>query len=131
LLFRRDDTLAKKDSDNGGFMGLALFKERRMSERRMLTGLLPGKLILKETNAEVKCRPINVSEHGIGIVVAAEWKQGTLFTLMIPGKKPVELEVAWTKPDFSKQNMNRYGLVTIDSNVNLESEFIRAGCIKK
>jgi hypothetical protein len=42
----------------------------------------------------------------------------------------VELEIAWSQPDFGKQDMHRYGLVTVSPEIALEAEFVRAGCLK-
>jgi hypothetical protein len=110
-------------------MGLALFKERRLSDRRKLTGLLPGRLTIEGTKLSLSCRPVDVSANGMGVVMAREIEPGTQMTLSI-GDHDIALQVAWGQPDFGKQDMFRYGLVTLDPNVDLEAEFVRAGCLR-
>lgn len=110
-------------------MGLALFKERRLSDRRRLTGLLPGRLILAGAKQSLMCKPVDVSAFGMGVVMAREIAPGTQMTLVI-GDQAIALQIAWCQPDFGKQDMFRYGLVTLDPEVNLESEFVRSGCLK-
>ena len=110
-------------------MGLALFKEKRLSQRRRLTGLLPGRLIYGDTRQDVFCRPIDVSSHGIGIVLARELAPGARMILVLQGRE-VALEIAWVQPDFSKQDMFRYGLVTVDPADDLQDIFVAAGCLK-
>ncbi len=110
-------------------MGLALFKDRRINDRKKLTGLMPGRLIFSATGEELSCRPVDVSNSGIGILIAKEIDPGTLLTLIIKNEK-IELQVAWVQRDFGKQDMFRYGLVTVDANKNMESVFINKGCLK-
>ena len=110
-------------------MGLALFKDRRINDRLKLTGLMPGRLILDLTGEELSCRPVDVSNSGIGILIAKEIDPGTQLTLVLKNEK-IELQVAWVQRDFGKQDMFRYGLVTVDANKNMESIFINNGCLK-
>lgn len=110
-------------------MGLARFKERRLADRRQLTGLLPGRLIMASTRADLACRPVDVSANGLGIVVDKEIDPGTAVELQTRNGT-VQLQVAWVQPDFGKQNMFRYGLVTLDPSLNLEEMFIAAGCLR-
>jgi hypothetical protein len=102
-------------------------KERRISERKKLTGLMPGRFQID--GRDVSARPVDISEHGIGILVASEYKPGTLAVLVIKDVK-VELEMKWGQPDFGKHDMWRYGLVCKDQNINLEQIFIEKGCLK-
>lgn len=110
-------------------MGLALFKEMRLSQRRRLTGLLPGRLVLGESREDVFCKPIDVSVNGIGIVLAKEIDPGTRMVLLLQDRE-VALQIAWGQPDFGKQDMFRYGLVTLNPDDNLEDIFLTAGCLK-
>ena len=113
-------------------MGLALFKERRLSERRNLTGLLPGSLIRADGKGAVSCRPVDISVHGIGIVIIGEKKTlpiGTKLKLVMTDNE-IDLQVAWSAADFGKQDSMRYGLVTTDSNIDLEQIFTQFGCLK-
>lgn len=109
-------------------MGLALFQERRLETRRKLTGLLPGRL--KTSNgSDIECRPIDVSEHGLGIVSKEPLKMDSMLELQIKDKKII-LKVAWVQPGFSKREVQRYGLVAQDVSLNLEAIFLSAGCLK-
>ena len=113
-------------------MGLALFKERRLAERLMLTGTLPGRLLRSDGNGTVSCKPIDVSEHGLGIVIVGQKKKladGTMLKL-VTGEGEIDLKVAWSSPDFGKQDSTRYGLVTIDETINLEEVFRQYRCIR-
>lgn len=113
-------------------MGLALFKERRLADRRRLTGLLPGRVVFETTKQEIICRPVDVSANGMGIVVQnlrKEIEPGTILLLVTPDG-PTKLTVAWAQPDFGKQDLFRYGLVTVDPADNLEQMFIDTGCLR-
>ena len=113
-------------------MGLALFKERRLTDRRQLTGLLPWRLVFAESQKDLQCKPVDVSINGMGIVVVDQKKQiepGTEIHLMLKDG-PVRLQVAWGHPDFGKQDLFRYGLVTLEPDQNLEALFIRTGCLR-
>lgn len=110
-------------------MGIALFKERRLSSRRKLTGLLPGKLTVASLKAPLVCRLTDVSAHGLGIVANVEISLGARAVLET-GTLSIEFEVIWAAPDFGKQDMFRYGLVSTDHEVNIEQIFIDCGCLK-
>lgn len=109
-------------------MGLALFKERRITIRRRLTGLLPGRLVMADTYKDIACRPVDVSRNGMGIVLSEEIEPGTEVKLLLKDQ-PVAMHVAWVQRDFGKQDMFRYGLVLLDPSHDLEAEFIKAGCM--
>ncbi len=110
-------------------MGLALFKEKRLSQRRRLTGLLPGRLVYGKSRLDVFCKPVDLSVNGLGIVLAKEIEAGTNMVLLLQNRE-VSLQVAWGQPDFGKQDMYRYGLVTLDPADNLEEIFLASGCLK-
>lgn len=110
-------------------MGLALFKEKRISERRKLTGLLPGKLVIAGTETTVSCRPVDVSRNGLGLLMAIDIPVGTSVVLhSLDG--PIPMQVAWVQPDFGKQDMHRYGLMATHPDHNLEAIFVAAGCLR-
>ena len=110
-------------------MGIALFKERRFSSRRKLTGLLPGKLIFPNAKGAVICRATDVSEHGLGIIANVEVPLGSK-AFLETDQRIIDFEVIWVAPDFGKQDMFRYGLATIDGDINIEELFLRSGCLK-
>jgi len=125
-------------------MGLALFKERRISDRRRLTGLLPGRLAFagkggieaggSETSGSyIACRPVDVSANGMGIVASGQLGEidpGTELVLVIKDRSAIRLQVAWSQPDFGKQDCFRYGLVTLDPAEDLEELFVSSGCMR-
>lgn len=110
-------------------MGLALFKERRMTERIKLTGLLPGRLVTADRKQNISCRPIDISEHGIGIVSHTVMTVGQELELIIADSTVINLMIAWEKDDFSKQDMKRYGLVATNEKINLIEIFAKNNCI--
>jgi len=109
-------------------MGLPVFKERRISRRR-LTGLLPGRLVKGENHKDLICKPVDVSEHGIGILSSEIIQPGTIILLVLRDRE-VKLQIAWGQQDFGKRDLHRYGLVTIDHQENLERIFELAGCFQ-
>lgn len=114
-------------------MALPLLKEKRLSDRNKLSGLLPGRLTIENIKPNTICRPIDVSKHGLGIIIQAMVKEGMNATLEYISKGEsniVRLEVVWAKPDFGKQDLYRAGLATIDQNVDLEQIFLQTGCLK-
>lgn len=109
-------------------MGLALFKERRLTQRQRLTGLLPGRLVRKSDGTDLACKPIDVSRNGLGILLDKELTPGEEVTLMVRDN-PIVLQVAWIQPDFGKDDQIRYGLVAVDPSQDVEQTFVQAGCI--
>ena len=110
-------------------MGIALFKERRFSSRRKLSGLLPGKLSISGQKYPLKCRPTDVSAQGLGIVANIEIPIGSMATLETDTQS-VLLEVIWVAPDFGKQDLFRYGLLSLNPDVSIEELFVTYGCLK-
>ena len=113
-------------------MGLTKFKERRVSDRRQLTGLLPGRLVLAATLADVACRPVDVSVNGLGIIAADQKRrlQPGVELLLLLKDRHIPLVVSWGQGDFGKQDLFRFGLVTVDTECDLEALFLRTGCLK-
>ena len=110
-------------------MGLARFKEQRLASRQQLTGLLPGRLRLANSTVDLVCKPVDVSANGIGIVINKEIEPGSTVDLVLKDRT-VQLLVAWVQPDFGKQDMFRYGLVTLDPALNLKDLFLLSGCLR-
>lgn len=114
-------------------MSLPMFKEKRLAQRQRLTGLLPGRLRIEGFRSNISCRPVDISEHGLGILIPEAVQEGTEATLecTINGDLLViPLTVAWVKRDFGKQDLFRVGLTTDNQEHNLERIFIHAGCLK-
>lgn len=108
------------------------FQERRLASRRRLTGLMPGRLIFATSRQDIACKPVDVSENGMGIVVADQKQEiePGIELLLVLQDCSIRLLVAWGTPDFGKQDYFRYGLVTVDPKDNLETLFIESGCLK-
>lgn len=103
------------------------FQERRIAERKRLTGLMPGKF--KINGKEVSARPVDLSDHGLGILVAKEFALGTQAELTIQDMV-IPFEIKWSQPDFGKHDLWRYGLVCNDPALNLIELFSDTGCFK-
>ena len=110
-------------------MGLALFKERRLSNRHRLTGLLPGRLKRQSDGSDLACKPIDISRNGLGILIAKELKPGEELILEVRGN-PIVIQVSWTQHDFGKDDQYRYGLVTVDPEQDVEHAFLEHGCLR-
>lgn len=108
-------------------MSIPIFKERRLSNRKKLTGLLPGRMQTL-TEIDLKCQPVDISSHGLGFISDAEIEAGQKLKLVLKDSE-IELLVTWGQPDFGKRNKFRYGTVLLDQNVDLEKVFIDAGCL--
>ncbi len=108
-------------------MGNLKLNERRASERYELSGLLPGTL-LRDNNKTISCRPINVSVDGLGIITSEQLKQGDILILKVKELR-IQLQVMWSKDDFGKQDLVRYGLKCLDP-VSLWDIFDTANLIK-
>lgn len=102
-------------------------KERRVEERKKLTGLLPGRFTVN--GKIVDARPFDISKHGIGLIMAEDFKDGTKASLTISGRE-IEMEFKWGAPDFGKHDLRRYGLVCLSDEIDLEAEFLASGCLK-
>lgn len=110
-------------------MAVPFTKERRLAPRQKLTGLMPGKFVVKDSGKSVSCRPIDVSEAGLGILTAQEIPVDSVLTLTT-GDQHIDMKVLWRKPDFGKNNLMRYGLVCEGGGIDLMALFIAQGCLK-
>ena len=137
IIFKNDSEYSperKKYIDSGltregGLMALPLFKEKRFSPRKKLTGLLPGRLILKDSGDELLCKLVDVSQHGIGLTTKAEVKYGASVVLQTDSKEIV-FKVAWIHQGFGKQDLYRIGLLCSDTQINIAEVFTSEGCLK-
>lgn len=103
--------------------------EKRTSSRKRLSGLLPGKLIDDSTHKIVSCKPIDLNSSGLGLIISERFSVGHVFTLD-SGTSSVKLKVVWIQRDFGKNDLFRYGLITLDTDVDLVEIFTKAGCLK-
>ena len=104
--------------------------ERRISRRKKLTGLLPGRLSLKEGEAAIHCKPVDVSDHGLGLISDAQLEVGTQLKLTMP-EEVILFKVVWKQPDFGKSDLYRFGLeiVAPKRGFDLEELFEQMGCL--
>lgn len=110
-------------------MGLAALMERRSNPRKKLTGLFPGKLMLKENRQFLEAKPVDISQSGLGILTSVTIEPETLLVLKTHNEEIV-LKVAWRKKDFEKSDLFRYGLSVEGSTTDLEQIFSSSGCLK-
>lgn len=103
------------------------FQERRIAERKRLTGLMPGKF--KINDKEVSARPVDLSEHGLGVLIAKEYAIGSTAVLIIK-ETQIPFEIKWSQQDFGKHDLWRYGLVCSDTTLDLMELFAETGCFK-
>ena len=104
------------------------YLEKRSLNRKRLTGLLPGGLFSHDKE-RINCKPIDVSEHGLSIISNMVLKPGDIITLDVKNN-PISLQVAWSKPDFGKQDLHRYGLTSLEPSINLVELFEQKRCLK-
>jgi hypothetical protein len=104
--------------------------ERRIHRRKKLTGLLPGRLSAGKGADVIRCKPVDISETGLGILTDAKLEVGTPLILSTE-EHIIHLKVIWKNPDFSKSDLYRFGLELTDSSTkyNLEEIFEKAGCL--
>lgn len=102
--------------------------ERRSLKRKKLTGLLPGGLF-NQDKERIDCKPVDISEHGLSIISSMLLKPGDIITLAVKNN-PIDLHVAWSKPDFGKQDLYRYGLSPSKPHLNLIELFEEKRCFK-
>lgn len=112
-------------------MGFALPKERRFNRRLRLTGLLPGKLTSVKNDRNVSAKPLDISETGLGLLIAEEFEPGHRLKLT-SSKWQLQFEIVWVKPDFGKRNLFRYGLSLVedDKGHDVVQIFSDAGCLR-
>lgn len=108
---------------------LPKFAEKRTTQRKALTGLLPGRIAIAETSKHLSCKPVDISPEGLGIVTATLLEPGTILRL-ITHNQVIQLEVRWRQPDFGKRELHRYGLHRIDESIDIEAIFEQTGCIR-
>ena len=111
-------------------MTLPIFKERRVSSRRLLTGLLPAPLVLKDApDQKFNCKPVDISPDGLGVLADIVLPVGTELLLKLP-EEDVTMKIIWKKQDFSKKELFRYGLVTATGHTDIEGIFEKHGCFQ-
>ena len=109
-------------------VNLPMYAEKRITNRKQLTGLLPGKMMIKGKEKTLDCKPVDISPHGLGILTTEQLGPGTVINLKMKDVE-IQFEIVWGKPDFGKRDLYRYGLVTKDHKVDLEVVFAKAGCL--
>jgi len=106
------------------------FEERRNNERKTLTGLMPGRFFLVQTDRTLSARPIDVSQHGLGIIMGEKVEEGAEVALSVEKRQVIKMRIVWSKEDFGKRDLYRYGLECLDPKINLEEVFLVTGCLK-
>jgi len=83
--------------------------EKRKDFRRGLFRNGSAKLMRKVHKEPVKCRLVDVSQNGIGMMTHEELQIGEELILEI-NREEVEMEVIWFQENILRYEMNRYGL---------------------
>ena len=104
--------------------------ERRVSRRKRLTGLLPGRLSLKSNEAAINGKPVDISSTGLGLISDEQLDIGTALKLTTP-EEVIHLKIIWKQPDFGKSDLFRFGLEVVapKRGFDLEEMFERMGCL--
>ena len=105
--------------------------ERRITRRKKLTGLLPGRLSLKNSEMAIHGKPADVSHTGLGLITDEQLEVGALLKLTTPDEV-INFKVVWMQPDFGKSDLFRFGLEVISPNrdFDLEAVFEKNGCVQ-
>lgn len=109
-------------------MGLAARLLQRRASPRKTIRLLPGPIIDTHNNV-LQCRPVDISTEGLSILSETQLSVGDHLVLKTH-KDAIALEVIWSKQDFGKQGLLRYGLKATQADTDLEKIFADAGCLK-
>ena len=104
-------------------------KERRFSQRLKLSGLMPGKVTVALTGKCISCRPVDVSQHGLGMLTTEKLLENDEICIALP-EQVIRMRIAWKRPDFGKSDLTRYGLMCLDESVDVESLFRDAECLR-
>ena len=105
-------------------------KERRINKRYALTGVIPGRIQVESTNSDLNCRPIDISNGGLGLISSTNLQVGDRLVLYFRDQKII-MEVQWVQPDFAKSDAFRYGLALEDKSLDLIEIFLSAGCLRE
>ena len=110
-------------------MAVPKYFEKRDNRRRSLTGLMPGRLKLKQSESFLDCKAVDISAGGLGIISSEQMGVGAEVTLCTHDQE-IDFSVAWRKPDFGKRDLFRYGLESRNPEFDLTELFIQTGCLK-
>lgn len=114
---------------DGDHMSSENQSERRRVPRRSCVGKMPGLLIRSSGGEPITCMSVDVSRFGLGIVASSELFLDEILVLQLP-KKSVELKIVASTKEKNMNNLWRYGLVLLDTDIDLEQIFSDTGCIK-
>lgn len=102
----------------------------RISKRKQLSGLLPGRLQLVGSPRYITARAVDVTSQGMGILSQDYLRTGDHLILTTKDHS-VHLRVLYKKRDYLKSNRHRYGIVIADDHqsYDLITIFVDAGCL--
>lgn len=107
---------------------------QRMHQRKKLSGLFPGKMLVQRTSRYMSGRAIDVSKQGMGVLSSTHLVEGDLIALTTP-KRTIILRVNGIKKDYARSNRYRYSLVLDEESseaqehVDLVQVFVHSGCM--
>lgn len=104
----------------------------RISQRKQLSGLLPGRLQLVGSSRYITARAVDVTSQGMGILSQDYLRAGDNL-ILTTSDHLVHLRVLYKKRDYLKSNRHRYGIVIADEHQAQEHDlitiFVDAGCL--
>ena len=98
-------------------MGAQLLEHRRLFKRTKHEGGQIGSIFRNDPDNRLSYSLCDYSKSGISFVTAEKLDEHEVIKLLYNGQI-VELEVVWRKP-VVQENSYRYGLVTVDQELNL------------
>lgn len=104
-------------------------EDRRKKRRVRFTGLLPGIFRHRSSGSVFSCRPVDVSEIGLGVLSSHGLEIGDEVVIESRNEE-ILLVVQWKKQDFGKHDLWRYGLAVHDRSIDLVEVFSSTGCIR-
>jgi hypothetical protein len=103
-----------------------IYAERRINQRQRILRFLPGTLHRAVSGEQITCRPMDVSQLGLGIFSEMELREGELLALRFNGKQ-IPLIVMWTMECQGDAVGFRYGLKSADESLDLAVLFEKTG----
>ena len=101
--------------------------ENRKSKRYSLTGSLPGAMFEPESNTIIQCKPVDVSQNGLGVMTWSQFDPGS--SLILRGNNvDIKFTVIWSISCHEEHNVWRCGLEAEDKDSDLVSLFNERGC---
>ena len=112
-------------------MGMPRPKERRFGERIKAVKHLPGQLLFAESGEEIDCRPLDVSEFGMGVFTEEELPEEEENYILRVGELDINLLRVYHLESPGDAVGYRSGFRVMDPEIDLMKVFTEAGCFYK